>query len=444
MQAILSGNSMRRLSWFDASAVFIGLVVGSGIFFAPSAVLRAAPHPWMALGLWSVGGIIAWCGALTYAECGARLPSNGGFYVVYRHVYGEAIAVIGALIGYGITYPASVAVIALVCAAYTVKCYPDLEGLESIIAITVVGLASLLNMIGVKENALSQKILTLVKVLAITLLCTAALVKTGASASHMQTTNPPFEFDFGVLILATVSILWTYSGWSDITMITGELKKPQSDLGKTVLFSILVLIALYTLVQWAVLSLLPLEEAKASQQVLADAVEAAFGQEAGTLTALIVVISCFGAINSTLLINSRLGERLAQDKHLPAFIAQRHATRHTPINALCISFLCVVMYLLSSPFRQLLGFFTFSVWVFYGLSAIALFKLRQEGVGEPLAWRAPGGGLAPAVVILTAISVTLSIILDPTQRTFAWWGFAFFIASFALYKLRVKQHARLV
>ena len=199
------------------------------------------------------------------------------------------------------------------------------------------------------------------------------------------------------------------------------------------------MVLLYAFVQIAIQTLLPIEVARQSERVLAEAVGMSFGVQAGKLTAAIVVFSTFGAINSTLLITSRLGHCLAEDGSLPRWLAKRHESRHTPDRAILVSVVAIVIYLATSGFGDILGFFTFSVWLFYGLTAVGLLRLRYLKVGEPLRWRAPLGPLPPLVIILTGLLMTAGLLMEPTQRPLALKGLYIFVIFGAIYFIFLKK-----
>ena len=427
-----SGTLRRQLGLTDATAIYVGIILGSGIFFAPSDIAAVAPTLGPALLLWAVGGVIAVCGAFVYAECGARLPHDGGFYVFYREVFGEGAAFVGGFVAIAVTYPASIAVVAIILGRYLGEVVPALAGHEVLSATVAVAIATGLNAVGVRESAWSQRILTGTKVAAIVLLCLAALVAESpeAAAQPAQVTASP---SFAALLMALVGVLWTYSGWSDVTLVAGELVDPARNLGRTVLVGTLVVVVLYGLVQAAVVLLLPASVAASSQHVLSDAVGAAFGVDMSRLVAALVVVSTFGAINAVTLVVSRLGYAMARDRVLPAVFGAVHRRLGTPVRALVGLQLVTFVYLLWSNFRSLLGMFTFSVWFFYGLTAVALLVLRRRRTGEPLAWRAPGGVIPPAVVLLTGAFMTVSLLAEESQRDQALMGLGLLLAGIPAY-----------
>jgi APA family basic amino acid/polyamine antiporter len=434
----------RQLGLLDATAIYVGIIVGSGIFFAPSNVAQATTNPYWGCAFWLIGGVIAASGALCYAECGARLPHDGGFFIFYRAVFGSVVAFVGGWVALFITYPASVAVMALIFARYLGEVVPALAHYPKIAASMAIFAAALLNIVGVRENAWSQRLLTGAKVTAIALLCAAAVI-VGSPASMtpplQQANTTASAIDLSLVVPALIGVLWTFSGWSDITLIAGELRDPARNLGRTVALGTAGLVALYVLVQLAVGRILPAQVAAESPRVVSDAVGTVLGPSTGRAVALLVVISTFGAINGVTLVVSRLAFAMAEHNFAPGYLRIIHRRLGTPVPAVATVAAVTLIYVFSSSFRDLLGFFTFTVWLFYGMTSIALLVLRRRKIGEPLAWRAPFGIVPPLVVLATGVMMTASLLADPQQRILALWGVLMLAIAVAVYLLIWRRRA---
>lgn len=407
---------VRQLGLWDAVAIYVGIVFGSGIFVAPAAVSAAAPGFASAMLLWVAGGFIAACGAFCYAEAAIRLPRTGGFYVFYLEAYGEPVAQVAGWAALLLTYPAALAGISLVFGEYLGRLVPALGGVPVVLAGAAIAASGLLNVLGVRTGAWSQRLLTGLKVAALVVLCAAALLGDGSSAPD---TAGAFEIvpDLALFAGALVLVAWTYDGWSDVTMIAGELKHPGRSLSRSVLLSAVVLVVLYAGVQFAVGALLPSDQAAASSRVFADAAEVGLGPGAGRLVSLLIVVSTFGAINGMVITSSRLAWALAHDHALPGWFARVSPNRHVPWRAVVGVVTVATLFLFAADFRDIVGWFSFAVWIYYGLGVIALLQLRRRQVGEPVAWRAPGGWLPPAVILLTSAAVVASEFAHAPRRS---------------------------
>ena len=205
----------RHFGLLDTVAIHVGNILGSGIYVAPAAVAAVAPGGLAAAALWALGGVVAACGAACYAECGSRLPRTGGFYVFYREVYGEALAFVGGWAALLVTYPASIAAIALLCGEYFGKVVPGIGSGAQIPAAGAILLGGILNAIGVRTAAWVQKLLTGIKVAVLAALCLAAVIAaaSGEGASAAASPSGPQTASLAALLGAMVILLWTYDGW---------------------------------------------------------------------------------------------------------------------------------------------------------------------------------------------------------------------------------------
>ena len=228
-------------------------------------------------------------------------------------------------------------------------------------------------------------------------------------------------------------LLWTYDGWSDVTLVSGEIRDPARNLSRAVLLGTGILVLLYTIVQLAVGALLAQEAAAASTHVVADAVQVGLGPKAGRVVALLVVVSTFGSINGIVLAVSRLGFAMARDGAFLRWFAGIHPRWETPARSTGILVAASIFYVHAGTFRNLLQYFSFSVWIFYGLTAIAVLRLRRRRVGGEAVWKAPGGAAVPAVVLVTATGMTAGLMVQDTRSSLQ--GVAMLAAGFVAYGL---------
>ncbi|HEX4825176.1 MAG TPA: amino acid permease [Candidatus Polarisedimenticolaceae bacterium] len=406
----------RHLGLTDAIALYAGIILGSGIFAAPAAVAAAAPTIPRAVLLWAAGGLVAACGACCYAECASRVPANGGFFAFQREAFGPGIAFVGGWAAIFVTYPASIAAIALVFASYC--------GGGKAIALAAIAVAAAVNAAGLRAGPLAQRWLTAIKVSALAIVAVIAWSAPPAAPSASLPTGT---------LSALILLLWTYEGWSDITLVAGEIENPKRTIGRAVLIGTGLLVLVYALVQAAVMRSLG-GAAAASARPL----EAAAGG-AGRLVSTLVVVSTFGSMLGVLLVVSRLAQAMAQSGAILPALAPSDARRGTPLRATLAVAAVSALYVAVASFRGLLAYFAFSVWIFYALAAVALVRLRRRAVGEAEAWRAPLGLTAPAVVLVTAAVVTVRVVQERPVQALA--GAAMLAAGFVAYAIRPAEAA---
>ncbi len=429
------GGLRRQLGLADVVAIHVGNILGSGIFVAPAAVALALSGARGSL-LWLGGGLIAACGAMVYAECGARLPRSGGFYVCYRIVYGEAVAFVGGWAALLITYPASIAAIALIFGSYLGEIVPALADARSLTAAAAILVVAVINASGVRRAAWTQRILTAAKISALAAVCVAAILVADPADIADSPGSPRVSepaASWSILLGALVVILWTYDGWSDINMVAGEVRDPRRVLGRAVLVGTSVLVVVYSLVQVAVGRLLPPHAAAASDRVLAEAVEAGLGGGSGKAVALLVVLATFGSVHGIVLAASRLGWAMARDGVYFKFFGRVSPVRGTPARAIFALAATSSVYLFAAGFRNLLALFSFTVWIFYSLTAVGLIILRRRGIGETARGRLSASMAVPAIVILTGTAMSAGLFVENPGRSLA--GLALLAAGFPVHAL---------
>jgi APA family basic amino acid/polyamine antiporter len=241
-------------------------------------------------------------------------------------------------------------------------------------------------------------------------------------------------------LAAVMILLWTYDGWSDVTLVAGEVVDPGRNIGRAVLLGTGVLALVYALTHVAVVAVLGPGRAAASTQPVADAVEAIWGVSAGRAVSGLVVLSTFGAIVGTVFTVSRLGHAMARRGAFFRALAPLHPRWGTPARATAALTGAAVVYVTVASFRGVLAFFTFSVWIFYGITAVGLLILRRRGVGEPVPWRAPLGWLPPLVVLGVGSMMTLQLVLNDPLHALA--GAAVIGAAFPAYALIARSGGR--
>jgi len=301
--------------------------------------------------------------------------------------------------------------------------------------------AGVLNVAGLRTGPRAQLALTSIKISALAAVAGAAVIFASrhAGAITARTAGTPTVPPAGWLA-AVMILLFTYDGWSDVTLVAGEVTNPGRNIGRAVLFGTGVLALVYGLTQAAVMVVLSPEGAAASSQPVADAVGAIGGASAARAVSALVVLSTFGSILGTTFTVSRLGHAMAVRGAFFKGLAVLHPRWGTPARATAALTGAAIAYALTGSFEQILTLFTFAVWIFYGITAVGLLILRSRGVGEPVSWRAPLGLTAPLVVIGVGALMTAQLVAADPLRALA--GAAILLAAFPAYALIARSAAR--
>ena len=255
-----SSEGLRRvLGGFDAAALAIGIVVGTGIFIVPGSVAERLGSPGPILLAWLIGGAIALSGALTYAELAAMLPRQGGSFVYVLEAFGPFAAFFKGWGSFLVGYPASLAAISMVFASYlsTALELPGSAGKP--VALAAVTLAYLLNLRGTLFSGRLQLLLTTLKVSVLAVVAMLALTAGPSSWERLTVAAPEGWPGLSAFAAAMVGIIWTYDGWMNLVVVSGEVGDPRRSLVRSLLMSVGVVTLLYLLVNVAYLVLLPID-----------------------------------------------------------------------------------------------------------------------------------------------------------------------------------------
>src|SRR5450759_785982 len=267
----------RRIGLWTGVAILVGSTIGSGIFRSPAGIADKLPGPLPLLAVWVTGGLFALCGALTLAEVASVFPRTGGVYVFIRESWGRLPAFLFGWSELLIIRAASLGAISTTFSEYLLRVLghdPRVEPYSRYvhyIAAAAILMTATFNYVGIRWGSLVQNVTTLAKTGALLLIIILALViglpQTGG---HFTPAVPQGGFSLGRFGLALVSVLWVYDGWADVSFVGGEVKDPERNLPRVLIYGTLIIIALYLLANVAYLAVLPVEEIRHSKLVAAD------------------------------------------------------------------------------------------------------------------------------------------------------------------------------
>lgn len=268
------------------------------------------------------------------------------------------------------------------------------------------------NYIGVKFGGLVQNIFTIAKVIAMALLFLGAfLLPTGGSVANLTTDSTLIHPSGLALFLALAAAMqgafWAYDGWNKLTYIAGEIKEPQRNLPKGLIIGMLIVTAIYMLINLAYAYVLPVDVMAKSKLVAADVAEKCFAG-GGRWIAAAVMISTFGTTNSIILASARVYFSMSRRNVFPKFLGTAHPKFHTPAASLIVQGIWSVLLLFSGTFDTLTDTLIFVSWIFYAMSAYGVFVLRRKEPNTPRPYRVPGYPVIPWIFIAFA---TLYLVL---------------------------------
>lgn len=429
----------RELGLFDATAITVGTIIGSGIFLVPTAVAAQLASPAMVLLVWVAGGVLSLFGALSLAEMAAAFPGAGGLYVYLRQAYGSPV---GFLYGWTLLFmihSGSIATLAVAFGIYTAQFYPLTSVGQKGVAVVCVLLLTGVNCLGVRAGKWVQNIFTVAKVGGLAAMTFLIFVRPKPLAGLTQGFWPqaplaPAWTQFGV---ALVAVLWAYEGWHVVSFAAGEIKRPARVLPRSLLYGILIITLAYLLANSSYYAVLTGEEIQQTDRVAAAAITRVLGTTAAGFISLLILVSIFGAMNGMILTGPRVYYAMAQDGLFFSAFARLNARYRTPILAILVQGAWAAGLSLLGTFQQLFTYVIFTAWIFYGaaVAAVVVLRRRQPELVRP--FRVPGFPWLPAIFCAAAVGITLStVVADPRH---ALLGIVLILVGLPVYALFRRQ-----
>jgi APA family basic amino acid/polyamine antiporter len=413
---------IRTLRLRDLLLLFIGSVIGSGIFLTPGLIFRQLDGSvGLSLLVWLAGGVLSLLGALTYAELAACNPEAGGLYCFIRDGFGPLPAFLYGWCLFLVIASGSVAALARAFSRYLAEIFPLSPLASTLVAVVMIAVVTIVNIWGTRKSADLQNWTTLLKVGIIVVLSIVLL----ALGHHARETLPAMGAtqhglklftNFG---LAMIAVLWAYEGWQFGTYSAGEVLEPQRNFPRAFLAGSLLLAGLYMIAVLAYLVALGPAAATASDAIAATALGEVLGPWAGKFVALTILVSTFSATNSVILTAPRVFYAMAQDDLFFNKLAVVHERFRTPAFAIVALGVWSAVLTCAGKFSELIGGVIFIGWIFYGLGAAAIFPIRRASAGRSLPYRVPGYPWTPMIFVFVAAAIVGNAVYlafrDPSQ-----------------------------
>jgi amino acid transporter len=393
-----SAQPRTLLSVPDGIYLMIGMVVGVGIFKAPSLVAGNTAGWVEFFGAWLLGGAISLCGALVYAELASRYPHTGGEYFFLARGWGRGAAFLFAWSRMTVVQTGAIAAVAFVFGDYASQIVS--LGEYSSAKWAAIGVAALtaLNFLGTTQSKTSQKVMLIVLLVALVALSVFAIVATPAVAPAPKAADANLSFG-----LAMIFVLLTYGGWNEAAYISGEVRDARRNMTRVLVGGILAVTALYMLVNIGYVAALGLGGMAKSQAVAADVMRLIAGERGAIVLALIVCVSALTTMNAAIFTGARTTYAFGQDFRLFRALGSWRERGSTPANALILQgAIALVLVAVSSVtpdgFSAMVAYTAPVFWTFFLLTATTLFVFRFRG-GEIPVFRVPLYPIVPIAFI---------------------------------------------
>ncbi|HTR21151.1 MAG TPA: amino acid permease [Gemmatimonadales bacterium] len=403
----------RRLGLWSAVAVLVGSTIGSGIFRTPASIAAQVQSVPLFLLAWVLGGVVAVCGALTYAELAALFPRSGGVYVFLREAFGPLPAFLFGWAELLVIRPGAYGAISITASAYSLRLFgldPAAPVLgvpvrgEQLLAAGYIAVVAAVNYFGIHRGAVLQNLSTAFKVAALaTLVILGFALGGGVHPPGGGVALPAATVRLSPFLLAMVSILWAYDGWADLAFVGGEVRDPQRALPRALLLGTALVVVLYLAANVVYLHLIPIDRMRGAELVAADAAQLLLGSAGVVAVSAAVAISTFGTLNGSMMTAPRIFFAMAEDRLFPRAIARVDPRTGAPTGAIVLAASLGMLFVLVRRFTELADQFIIGIWPFYALGVAAVYVLRRRRPDLERPYRTWGYPVVPAVFLAASL-----------------------------------------
>src|SRR5918992_35616 len=476
---------VKAMTLTDATMLVAGSMIGSGIFIVSASMARSIGSPLWLLIAWALTGVITLLGALAYGELAAMYPRAGGQYVFLRESMGPLMGFLYGWTLFVVIQTGTIAAVAVAFGRFLGVLWPGIgpelyawfpQGIvcvgilgctdpanainlglspQRLIALLSIAILTWINVRGVREAKLVQTSLTIVKTAALALLIVlgltigrnataiAANFADGRFAGNVDVTGV-FVVAFGA---ALVGSLFSSDAWNNVTFAAAEVRQPQRNLPRALVYGTGLVSLLYVLANVAYLNVLPFAgnadgataldrgvAYAAQDRVGTAAMEVIFGPAGATMMAIAILISTFGCNNGLILAGARVYYAMARDGLFFRRVGALNAHR-VPGSALVIQAIWTGILCLTGTYGQLLNYVIFAALIFYALTTLGLFILRRTRPDVPRPYRAVGYPILPALYVLLTTVVMILILASPVTRQDAILGLGLVVLGIPIFYL---------
>jgi basic amino acid/polyamine antiporter, APA family len=379
----------RRLGLFDATMLVMGGIIGSGIFLNPYVVANQVGTPFLVLGAWAFGGLVALAGAFVYAELAARRPHTGGQYAYLREAYHPAVAFLYGWALLLVIQSGGMAAVSVTFARYFVE-LTRVPVAEPLVAVVTLAALTAINCVGVRAGTTLQNIFMVLKIAAIVALVAAGLFFAPSVSLEASLLDRPVSFDLLTAIgAALVPVFFAYGGWQTASFVAGELREPRRDLPRGLLLGVIGVVVCYLAVNFVCVHALGVAGLAATKAPASEIMRVALGEPGARFIAVGIAISTVGFLSQGMLTAPRVYYAMAEDGLFFKSVGWLHPKTRVPVVAIALQGILAMLIAVSGQYEQILNYVVSVDFIAFGLTGTCIFVFRRKDQGSD-GFRVPG------------------------------------------------------
>jgi basic amino acid/polyamine antiporter, APA family len=432
MTDLVTGRaSVAKITWLTATSIVVADMVGVGVFTSLGFQVKDITSGFALLALWIVGGVVAMCGAICYAELALMFPRSSGEYNFLRRIYHPAFGFMAGFLSATVGFAAPTALAAMAFGVYFKSIIPGVNPLLP--GLAVVWIISLVHLRGMQYGSAFQNLWTALKLLLIIGFLAAGLlygdpqpISFAPSASDLNfMTSVPFA-------ISLVFVMYSYSGWNAATYIIGEIQEPNRSLPRALFLGTLIVIGLYVGLNAVFLTVTPIQELAGQLNVAMIAGTHLFGEVGGRIVGMLICLGLVSSISAMMWIGPRVTMTMGEDMPLLRAFSRR-SDKGVPANAIIFQLLIATLLLASQSYEAVLDFIQFSLTFCSFFTVLGVIKMRITDPNMPRPYRAWGYPVTPVVFLTVMLWMMYYLVLNRPVQSLA--GFAMMLSGVAIYAL---------
>jgi basic amino acid/polyamine antiporter, APA family len=432
MTDLVSGRaSVSRITWLTATSIVVADMVGVGVFTSLGFQVKDITSGFSLLALWIVGGVVAMCGAICYAELALMFPRSSGEYNFLRRIYHPAFGFMAGFLSATVGFAAPTALAAMAFGEYFKSIMPGVDPLWP--GLAVVWIISLVHLRGMNYGSRFHNLWTALKLLLIVAFLAAGVLFGTRQPISFAPTASDISFMTSVpFAISLVFVMYSYSGWNAATYIIGEIQEPNRSLPRALFLGTLIVIGLYVGLNAVFLAVTPIQELAGQLNVAMIAGTHLFGEFGGRIVGMLICLGLVSSISAMMWIGPRVTMIMGEDMPLLRAFSRR-SDKGVPANAIIFQLLVSTLLLASRSFEAVLDFIQFSLTFCSFFTVLGVIKMRITHPNLPRPYRAWGYPVTPVVFLTVMLWMMYYLVINRPVQSLA--GFAMMLSGVAIYAL---------
>jgi len=373
----------KTLGYFSLTNIVVANMIGAGIFTTSGLLITQLYDPLLMMGLWLVGGILALCGALSYAELGSNYPEAGGEYTFLSRLFSPLPGFLSGWVSFVVGFSAPIAASSLAFSEYLVRTLPWEEVaaepflLKKGVAIGIIVIFTGVHSFGLRAGARFQNFLTMIKICLIAGLLFAGFVFGEGSLEHFteSITDSPDRARFRSVGWALILVMFSYSGWNASTYVGSEIRNPGRNIPRSLITGTLVVTVIYLALNALYFYAVSADKMSDVISIGGLAANRLFNLSADRFFSAFIALILLSSISAYIIIGPRVYFAMSEAGHF--FRIARHVNRYNvPGASILAQSLLAIVFVITGTFDQILTLLGFSLGIFPLLCVIGVFKLR--------------------------------------------------------------------